>query len=148
MSRTSTKLWSGRWPQVRRSCSRSRISSGVTAPDGLSIRWDTYGPFPRASRRPRPKRGRNGGPKSSRADVAAIDRRCRPAKPEGPRRDRQHSHGRVPSLIPEKKRSFRLRFPEADIATWAARFGDDGNDDDILGNIRPVVLARGHLTRP
>ena len=51
-------------------------------------------------------------------------------------------------MIPEKKRTFRLRFPEADVATWAARFGDDGSDDDILGNIRPLVLARGHLTRP
>ena len=46
------------------------------------------------------------------------------------------------------KRSFRLRFPEADIARWALRFGDDGSDDDILGGIRPLVLARGHLTRP
>jgi len=42
----------------------------------------------------------------------------------------------------------RLRFPEADIPPWAARFGDDGSDDEILGGIRPLVLARGHLTRP
>src|SRR5436190_3490439 len=47
-----------------------------------------------------------------------------------------------------KRAQFRLRFPEADIARWATRFGDDGSDDEILGNIRPLVLARGHLTRP
>jgi hypothetical protein len=46
------------------------------------------------------------------------------------------------------KPPFRLRFPEADVAKWAARFGDDGGDDHILGNIRPLVFARGHLTRP
>ena len=43
---------------------------------------------------------------------------------------------------------FRLRFPEADIAVWAARFGDDGSDDVLLDDIRPIALARGHLTRP
>jgi hypothetical protein len=42
----------------------------------------------------------------------------------------------------------RLRFPEADIPKWAARFGDDGSDDAILGGIRPLVIARGHVTRP
>jgi hypothetical protein len=42
----------------------------------------------------------------------------------------------------------RLRFPEADIPAWAARFGDDGSDDRIRDGIRPLVLARGHLTRP
>jgi len=42
----------------------------------------------------------------------------------------------------------RLRFPEADIPVWAARFGDDGSDDAIRDGIRPLVLARGHLTRP
>jgi hypothetical protein len=41
----------------------------------------------------------------------------------------------------------RLRIPEADIPKWAARFGDDGSDDEILHGIRPLVLARGHLTR-
>ena len=41
----------------------------------------------------------------------------------------------------------RLRIPEADIPTWAARFGDDGSDDEILEGIRPLVLTRGHLTR-
>ena len=47
-----------------------------------------------------------------------------------------------------KRAEFRLRFPEADIAEWAARFPDDGSDDVFLGNIRTLVLARGHLTRP
>ena len=41
----------------------------------------------------------------------------------------------------------RLRFPEADILKWAARFGDASGDDEILAGIRPLVLARGHLTR-
>ena len=41
----------------------------------------------------------------------------------------------------------RLRVPEAELAAWAARFPDDGSDDEILGGIRPAVLARGHLTR-
>lgn len=42
---------------------------------------------------------------------------------------------------------FRLRFPEAEIPKWAARFVDDGSDDAIAGSIRVPVLARGHLTR-
>jgi hypothetical protein len=42
----------------------------------------------------------------------------------------------------------RLRFPEADIPRWAARFPDDGSDEAILDDIRPLVLARGHLSRP
>ena len=42
---------------------------------------------------------------------------------------------------------FRLRFPEADIPTWAARFGDDGSDAEILASVRLPVLARGYLTR-
>ena len=46
------------------------------------------------------------------------------------------------------KWGFRLRFPEADIAKWAARFGDDGSDDEILDEIRSPALIRGHLTRP
>lgn len=41
----------------------------------------------------------------------------------------------------------RLRFPEAEILAWAARFPDDGSDEEILGGIRPAVLARGHVTR-
>ena len=43
---------------------------------------------------------------------------------------------------------FRLRFPEADIPAWAARFGDDGSDGVFLDDIRPIVVTRGHLTRP
>jgi hypothetical protein len=46
------------------------------------------------------------------------------------------------------KRSFRLRFPEHDIAEWAARYSYAGSDDALLDRIRTVVLARGHLTRP
>lgn len=42
---------------------------------------------------------------------------------------------------------FRLRFPEAEIPKWAARFVEDGTDDEIAGSIRLPVLARGHLTR-
>jgi len=41
----------------------------------------------------------------------------------------------------------RLRFPEADILRWAARFGDASGDDVILARVRPLVLARGYLTR-
>ena len=46
------------------------------------------------------------------------------------------------------KRVLRLRFPERDIPAWAARFPDAGSDDALLSRIRPLVLARGHLTRP
>jgi hypothetical protein len=41
-----------------------------------------------------------------------------------------------------------LRFPETDIGKWAARFPDDGSNEAILSGIRPLVLARGHLSRP
>ena len=41
---------------------------------------------------------------------------------------------------------FRLRFPERDIGDWAARF-PSSDSDARLGEIRPRVLARGHLTR-
>jgi len=50
--------------------------------------------------------------------------------------------------MPSLKGTFRLRFPETDVAQWAARFGDGGSGDVFLGNIRCLVLARGHLTRP
>jgi len=42
---------------------------------------------------------------------------------------------------------FRLRFHEADIPQWAARFNDAG-DDGRLDRVRSLVLARGYLTRP
>lgn len=42
----------------------------------------------------------------------------------------------------------RLRLPETDIGKWAARFPDDTSDEAILRDIRPLVLARGHLLRP
>ena len=42
---------------------------------------------------------------------------------------------------------FRLRFPESDLAAWAARFPDDGSDERLYATLRPQVLARGHLTR-
>ena len=44
------------------------------APDGLSIRRGTCGPSPHASKRPRPGRGRNGGPAQPRVDVVAPGR--------------------------------------------------------------------------
>ena len=47
-----------------------------------------------------------------------------------------------------KKAQLRLRFPEGDIPKWAARFVDNGSDDDILDGIRPLVLTHGHLERP
>ena len=34
------------------------------------------------------------------------------------------------------------------MAACASRFPDDGGDDEILLGIRPLVLARGYLTRP
>lgn len=40
-----------------------------------------------------------------------------------------------------------LRFPEQDLAAWAARDLDDAGDHRLLDGIRPAVLARGHLTR-
>ena len=43
---------------------------------------------------------------------------------------------------------YRLRFPERDIPAWAARYSYAGSDDDLLDRIRPLVLVRGHLTRP
>ena len=46
------------------------------------------------------------------------------------------------------KHKFRLRIPECDIPEWAARFSYDASDDDLVGRIRPLVLVRGHLTRP
>ena len=42
---------------------------------------------------------------------------------------------------------FKLRLPEGEIAAWAARFPGDANSEAILAEMRPVVLARGHLTR-
>ncbi len=45
------------------------------------------------------------------------------------------------------RHTFRLRFDEREITKWAGRF-PDGSDDDLLGRIRPLVLVRGHLTRP
>jgi len=45
---------------------------GAIAPDGLSIHQDTCGQFRRASKRPRPWRGRNDGPPSSRVDVTCL----------------------------------------------------------------------------
>lgn len=47
-----------------------------------------------------------------------------------------------------KRAEFCLRFPEADVAKWAARFADDGSDDPIVDEIRPLVLTHGHLKRP
>lgn len=43
--------------------------------------------------------------------------------------------------------AFRLRFPESDLATWAARFPDDGSDAALLTEVRPRALERGHLAR-
>jgi len=43
---------------------------------------------------------------------------------------------------------FKLRIPERDIAEWATRFPDDGSSEAILAHMRPLILARGHLTRP
>jgi hypothetical protein len=42
---------------------------------------------------------------------------------------------------------FRLRFPETDVAKWAARFPNNGSGDDGPDAIRRLVLARGYLTR-
>jgi hypothetical protein len=46
-----------------------------------------------------------------------------------------------------RKPRFRLRFPEGDLATWAARFPDDGSDEPLLADVRPRALGRGYLTR-
>ena len=46
------------------------------------------------------------------------------------------------------KPTFRLRFPECNMGEWAARFPNTGSDGDLLDHIRPLVLVRGHLTRP
>lgn len=46
------------------------------------------------------------------------------------------------------RQKFRLRFPERAIPAWAARYSYAGSDDDLLDRIRPLVLVRGHLTRP
>ena len=54
---------------------------------------------------------------------------------------------RAPTSVARTKQ-FRLRFPETDVVHWAARFRDDGSDDHLLRDIRPFVLANGHLTRP
>lgn len=42
---------------------------------------------------------------------------------------------------------FRLRFPAAQLAYWAARFPDVGADEPLADRVRPRVLARGYLTR-
>jgi len=42
---------------------------------------------------------------------------------------------------------FRLRFPERDIPTWAARFPASAADVRLLNEVRPAVLARGYATR-
>jgi hypothetical protein len=44
-------------------------------------------------------------------------------------------------------RRFSLRFPEGDVALWAARSTDGDGDRDLIERVRPGVLARGHLTR-
>ncbi len=40
---------------------------------------------------------------------------------------------------------FRLRFPERDIPSWAARYEYD--DTEVQDTIAPAARARGHLTR-
>jgi hypothetical protein len=42
---------------------------------------------------------------------------------------------------------FHLRLPERDIAEWAGRYTYAASDD-LIEQIRPLVLARGHVTRP
>jgi hypothetical protein len=50
--------------------------------------------------------------------------------------------------VRRKGPAFRLRLDEREIADWAARYSYAGTDDDLLDRIRPLVLVRGHLTRP
>jgi len=42
---------------------------------------------------------------------------------------------------------FRLRFPQRAVSEWASRYAYAGSDTPLLDEIRPRVLARGHLTR-
>jgi hypothetical protein len=43
--------------------------------------------------------------------------------------------------------TFSLRFPESEIRAWAARSPEGDGDRRLLAEIRPAVVARGHLTR-
>jgi hypothetical protein len=42
---------------------------------------------------------------------------------------------------------FQLRFPQAQVAHWAARYLNTANDTALRARLRPVVRARGCLTR-
>lgn len=42
---------------------------------------------------------------------------------------------------------FKLRFPSSQVHTWAGRYLNTSNDAKLRSRLRPVVRARGYLTR-
>jgi hypothetical protein len=42
---------------------------------------------------------------------------------------------------------FKLGFPSSEVHTWAGRYLNTSNDAKLRSRLRPVVRARGYLTR-